>query len=86
MTDVVGFLHLRGHDGRRQIRKVSTCSRISFLAFSLPLSSRRTPDRRVPSAFTMRLDATDLRYITSEQFRVLTAVLPLPIPCSHGRF
>lgn len=28
----------------------------------------------VPSITTMKLDATDLRYVTSEEFRVLTAV------------
>ena len=38
----------------------------------------------------MKLDATDLRYITSDEFRVLTAVSPpletsLPIHTSHHR-
>jgi hypothetical protein len=32
------------------------------------------PEQSVFQAFTMKLDPTDVRYVTSEEFRVLTAV------------
>lgn len=52
--------------------------------FSLALHFASTYLQALASTSKMRLDATDLRYVTADEFRVLTAVSPVREPISEA--
>ena len=68
-----------GHEGRHtKWKSKSTCGRLPRRAlFAEFLFVRRLVERRtntLSQIIIMKLDVTDLRYVSSEEFRVLTAV------------